>query len=135
MSGYLCIDLIILLFQALIIPWTGYVLGFSIAWILGIPFKQAKTVAIETGIQNFGVAFLIMYMNLPSPEADFSLLPLIVVAMLTNLPLFCTYFSLKFYNFLTVKFLPVSQEESTVEKNESKSKIEKSETLITNLNC
>lgn len=42
------------------------------AWILGLPFTQIKTVAIETGIQNIGVAFLIIFTNLPSPDADFA---------------------------------------------------------------
>jgi hypothetical protein len=95
-------------------------------------------VAIETGIQNFGVAFLVMYMNLPSPEADLSLLPLIVVAMLTNLPLFCIYLSLKFYDFIKARFFKsktINQKESVVEKSEAKPMIEKSETLLTNLDC
>ncbi len=94
--------------------------------------------AIETGIQNFGVAFLVMYMNLPSPEADLSLLPLIVVAMLTNLPLFCIYLSLKFYDFIKARFFKsktINQKESVVEKSEAKPMIEKSETLLTNLDC
>jgi hypothetical protein len=44
-----------------------------------------------------GVAFLIIFTNLPSPEADFASMPLIAVAMLTNTPLFLAYFALKIY--------------------------------------
>lgn len=54
------------------IPWFGYLIGGLTAWILRLPFNQVKTIAIETGIQNVGVAFLIIYTNLPSPEADFA---------------------------------------------------------------
>jgi hypothetical protein len=31
-----------------------------VAWITRRPFNQIKTIAIETGIQNVGVAFLIV---------------------------------------------------------------------------
>jgi hypothetical protein len=59
--------------------------------------NQCKTVAIETGIQNVGVAFLIIFTNLPSPEADFAAMPVIAVAALTNAPLFLVYFFVKIY--------------------------------------
>jgi hypothetical protein len=54
-------------------------------------------VAIETGIQNAGAAFLIIFTNLPSPEADFAAMPIIAVATLTNAPLFLVYFAVKIY--------------------------------------
>ena len=65
-------------FSAIIVPWTGYVLGLMAAFACRLSFKQGKTVAIETGVQNNVVAFFIVYFNFPSPEADLSLLPLII---------------------------------------------------------
>ncbi len=59
--------------------------------------------AIETGIQNVGVAFLIIFTNLPSPEADYAAMPIIAVATLTTVPLFLTYFAKKFYKTLVLK--------------------------------
>ena len=41
----------------------------------------------ETGIQNVGVAFLIITYNFPSPESDYAILPLISVSSLTTIPL------------------------------------------------
>ena len=54
-------------------------------------------------IQNIGVAFLIIFTNLPSPEADFAALPLIAVATLTNLPLVLIYFLRKLYKCFRLK--------------------------------
>lgn len=39
-------------------------------------------------MQNFGVAFLIIMFNLPSPEKDYAALPLMAIAILTPLPFY-----------------------------------------------
>lgn len=39
-------------------------------------------------MQNFGVAFLIILFNLPSPEKDYAALPLMAIAILTPLPFY-----------------------------------------------
>jgi predicted Na+-dependent transporter len=80
-----------------LIPLFGYVIGGALAFILRLPARQCKTVAIETGIQNVGVAFLIIFTNLRSPEADFAALPLVTVSLMTNVPLFLAFFGLKLY--------------------------------------
>ena len=66
-----------------LIPWIGYFIGGFFAFILRLPFKQIKTIAIETGIQNVGVAFLIVITNFPQPEVELAILPLMAVAMTT----------------------------------------------------
>jgi hypothetical protein len=38
-------------------------------------------------MQNVGIAFIVIFLNFPSPECDYALLPLIAVVMLTTLPL------------------------------------------------
>ena len=43
---------------------------------------------LETGMQNFGVAFLIIMFNLKSPEKDYATLPLLAIALLTPLPFY-----------------------------------------------
>ena len=59
--------------------------------------NQAKTISIETGIQNVGVAFMVILTNFPSPEADYGVLPLMAVAFLTPMPL---------YGFLLARKIP-----------------------------
>lgn len=44
--------------------------GGSVAFLFRVPFHQVKTIALETGIQNTGLAFLIIFTNFPSPESD-----------------------------------------------------------------
>lgn len=73
------------------IPWTGYFISFVIATLFGLPWKQVKTVGIETGIQNVGIAFLIILTNFPSPEAEYAFLPLVAVALFTGTPLYIVY--------------------------------------------
>merc|ERR1719245_478441 len=60
-----------------LLPWSGFLFGGFMAWIAKLPNKQVYTISIETGLQNVGVAFLIIMLNFPSPEADYALLPLI----------------------------------------------------------
>ncbi len=84
-------------FSGPLIPLLGYVIGGGLALVLRLPLTQCKTVAIETGIQNVGVAFLIVFTNLRSPEADFAALPLVTVSLMTAVPLFLVFFALKLY--------------------------------------
>lgn len=73
------------------IPWTGYAVSFVLANVFRLPWKQVKTVGIETGIQNVGIAFLIILTNFPSPEAEYAFLPLVAVALFTGFPLYIVY--------------------------------------------
>ena len=70
-----------------LIPWPGFLASGLIAYILKLSKPQIYTIAIETGIQNVGIAFLIIIYNFPSPESDYAILPLITVAFLTQIPL------------------------------------------------
>jgi predicted Na+-dependent transporter len=70
-----------------LIPWTGFLLGGSIAKLARLPYSQIITIGIETGIQNAGIAFLIVLYNFPSPQSDYAILPLISVSALTGIPL------------------------------------------------
>jgi solute carrier family 10 (sodium/bile acid cotransporter), member 3/5 len=62
-----------------LIPWAGYFVGGLVAYICRLPWTQIKTISIETGLQNVGVAFLIVITNFPSPSKEMAYLPLISV--------------------------------------------------------
>jgi len=64
-----------------LIPWAGYFVGGLVAYICRLPWTQIKTISIETGLQNVGVAFLIVITNFPSPSKEMAYLPLISVGM------------------------------------------------------
>jgi BASS family bile acid:Na+ symporter len=46
----------LLILTSLIHNLTGYVLGYSIAWLSGMPEKDRRTIAFEVGMQNGGLA-------------------------------------------------------------------------------
>ncbi len=62
--------------------------GGLAAYICRRPMKQVFTIGIETGFQNYGVAFLIILFNFPSPESEYAFLPLVSIAMFSFVPLF-----------------------------------------------
>ena len=66
--------------------------GGTAAFTMRLPLKQVKTVALETGIQNVGVAFLIIYTNLIPPMSDYAAFPIIAIAFMTPAPLYLVYF-------------------------------------------
>lgn len=70
-----------------LIPWFGFIISSLIALCAKLPKNQVLTIAIETGIQNVGIAFLIIFSNFPSPESDYAILPLISVTTFTTIPL------------------------------------------------
>lgn len=51
------------------LPWLGYLLGYIVAMVLGQNPADSLTIAIETGIQNTGIAIFLLR-ALPQPQAD-----------------------------------------------------------------
>lgn len=47
---------ILLMLTSLLHNFTGYSLGYSIAWLTGMPEKDRRTIAFEVGMQNGGLA-------------------------------------------------------------------------------
>lgn len=70
-----------------LLPYTGFVIGAVVAVICRQPLDRIKTIAIETGVQNLGIAILLMKLSLPQPDADLSLLSPIMVGTFGPLPL------------------------------------------------
>ncbi|XP_054728551.1 hepatic sodium/bile acid cotransporter-like [Anastrepha obliqua] len=75
-----------------ILPWLGYIIGWLIATGLRQPPKDAITIAIETGIQNIGIAIFMLNFTLPQPQADMTTAVPIANSLATPLPLLLIYF-------------------------------------------
>jgi bile acid transporter len=71
-----------------LIPWIGMFGSGLIAWCLRLEWRQVKTVGIETGIQNGGIAMLIILANFPSPQADYAITSLFSIFLLCPVPLY-----------------------------------------------
>lgn len=97
------------------LPWLGYLLAYGLAKLFKRSSTDSLTIAVETGIQNTGIAIFLLRVALPQPEADlttgklsfvvarfikylkrhnFSVAP-VSVAIMTPLPLMCLWIYLK----------------------------------------
>lgn len=54
----------------MLLPLLGYLLGAVIAWALGQPPADILAIAVETGIQNTGIAIFMLQFCLKQPAAD-----------------------------------------------------------------
>lgn len=52
------------------LPWLGFIFGFIVAKICKQPQANIRAIAIETGIQNTGVAIFLLRFTLQPPADD-----------------------------------------------------------------
>jgi predicted Na+-dependent transporter len=69
-----------------LLPFLGFILGGIIAKVFRMEWKYVKTIAIEAGIQNTGIAFMIIMYSFPQPYATQAIIVPMVVAFLTTKP-------------------------------------------------
>ncbi|CAF3679138.1 unnamed protein product [Rotaria sp. Silwood1] len=79
-----------------LLPWVGYILGGVVAWIFQQDWIRIKTIGIETGIQNVGIAFLVLLYSLPEPENHQSTVIAMIVSYISSQP---------FYIILLIRFI------------------------------
>uniref|UniRef100_A0A914VCB4 Solute carrier family 10 member 6 n=1 Tax=Plectus sambesii TaxID=2011161 RepID=A0A914VCB4_9BILA len=80
------------------LPWFGYILAFSVAYLLRQGWKDSITIAIETGIHNIGIAIIILRFSLPEPDRDLAMVMPISVVFLTGKPLLVTWIVRSIYH-------------------------------------
>ena len=76
-----------LMIAGCLLPYAGFFLGGITALICRQPWDRIKTIAIETGIQNTGVAIVLMKFSLPQPDADMSIAAPVASSSFTPFPL------------------------------------------------
>jgi len=74
-----------------LLPYLGFIFGALFAWIWGLNWAHIKTIGIEAGIQNVGIAFMIIYYSFPQPYATKAIVVPLVVAFLTTKPFWLIY--------------------------------------------
>uniref|UniRef100_A0A7E4VVR5 Ileal sodium/bile acid cotransporter n=1 Tax=Panagrellus redivivus TaxID=6233 RepID=A0A7E4VVR5_PANRE len=82
---------------ACIHPWIGYILAYLVAWLCRRNHIDRLTIAIETGVQNVGIAIIMLMFSLPEPEVDLALVLPIAIILTTDKPLLIMYFSRAIY--------------------------------------
>lgn len=77
-------------------------MGFIFGWILSKIFKRSNpdtlAIAIETGVQNTGIAISLLRLTLTQPEADRTTVIPVAVAIMTPFPLLLLYIIQRFRN-------------------------------------
>ncbi|CAG0880971.1 unnamed protein product [Cyprideis torosa] len=76
---------------AMSLIWLGFGFGGVFAYLLKFPTKDVIAIAIETGIQNTGVAIVLLRFSLPQPDADLTLAVPIMASTVMPIPLAVVY--------------------------------------------
>lgn len=71
-----------------LLPYCGYILSGIISLVLRQSWTKVKTIIIETGIQNQGIAILLMFTAFPPPDGEIAAVAPIASGVMTPLPLF-----------------------------------------------
>ena len=79
------------LVSGMALAWLGYAFGFLFSIICRQSWMDAMAVAVETGVQNTGIAIFILRVTLEQPAADINTVVPVAVAIFTPLPLFCIW--------------------------------------------
>lgn len=78
------------------LPWLGYFCGWLLAHLFKQPPNDTLAISVETGIQNTGIAIFLLRFSLGQPEADFTTVVPVAVAVMTPIPLLLMYICQKF---------------------------------------
>ena len=65
----------------------GYIFGASIAVIFNQSKSQIIAISIETALQNFGIAFVVLNLTFESPYSDLGVLPIIGYYLCSTTPM------------------------------------------------
>ncbi|KAK3605735.1 hypothetical protein CHS0354_013533 [Potamilus streckersoni] len=70
-----------------LLPYIGYILGGIISAICRQPWTKIKTIAIETGLQNTSIAYILLTSSFPAPTGDMASVAPIAISIMTPIPL------------------------------------------------
>ena len=79
------------LVSGMALAWLGYAFGGATAILCRQKWPDAVAIAVETGVQNTGIAIFILRVTLEQPEADINTVIPVAVAIFTPIPLICLW--------------------------------------------
>ncbi|CAG0890603.1 unnamed protein product [Darwinula stevensoni] len=77
--------------SCIVLIWSGFAFGALVSYLCKFPVGDIIAIAVETGIQNTGVAIVLLRFSLPQPEADLTLVIPAMAAMMMPIPLTGVY--------------------------------------------
>lgn len=84
-------DYLYLIPVAACLPWMGMSLGFIFSLITRRDKSHSIAIALETGIQNTGIAIIVLKYSMPQPDGDLGTVIPLIVALFTPVPLYLIY--------------------------------------------
>uniref|UniRef100_A0A914XKY4 Solute carrier family 10 member 6 n=1 Tax=Plectus sambesii TaxID=2011161 RepID=A0A914XKY4_9BILA len=75
------------LISGLMLPWCGFMFGCFTSILLRQSPQNVTAIAVETGIQNTGIAIMLLLFSFDQPDADISAVVPVIVAIFTPAPL------------------------------------------------
>lgn len=90
-------EYLLVLPTATALPWIGFLTAGLLAFICRRSWPEILTIAIETGIQNIGIAILVLLYSMPQPDGDIGAVMPLTVSIFTPLPLIAAYIVIKIY--------------------------------------
>lgn len=84
-----------ILFSAGLCVWSGFVGGFLVSTVLRFSNKDRIAISIETGIQNTGIAIVLLGVSLPPPDNDISSVVPVAASIMTPIPLTLVWIVIK----------------------------------------
>ena len=91
------------LVSGLCVASAGFIFGGLFAWMARLDRAQIIAVAMETGLQNSNIAYILLQVSLPSPYSDIAALPSIAQVLMCTAILYVMYITLKIHTFCTKK--------------------------------
>jgi len=74
-----------------LLPWMGFAFGALAALIARQPRENVTAIAIETGIQNSGIAIMLLKLSFDAPDGDMASVIPVVVSIFTPGPLLLVF--------------------------------------------
>lgn len=87
----------LVLLTGALIPYCGFAFGAFVAFIARQPKGRIMTIAIETGIQNSGIAIVLLQLSLPPPDSDIGVVGPIICTIFTPIPMAIAIVSYEIY--------------------------------------
>lgn len=109
-----------------LLPYIGYAVGGVVAAVCRQPWYRIKTIALETGMQNTSIAYILLTSSFEAPTGDLASVASIASAVMTPLPPLLITIVYLIYQKCRKKYDPVDQDgDEMVKKEKEKEKKEK----------
>ncbi|KAH3776386.1 hypothetical protein DPMN_177810 [Dreissena polymorpha] len=112
-----------------LLPYCGYLIGGFVAAILRQPKARVITIGLETGMQNIGVALLVLRISFPSQMSDIATVGPMASGMMTPIPALLAAIGYALYKKCCKKYEPVAVKDDGMKVNENKENETVTETL------